>query len=130
MSNEVEEVSTTSNNKGEKYKGTALNRKTKVELIDIIFRKDDTEHKLRDAYNNISKNYDNITEKYNRLYDYYKELNEDYTMLKNDYEDLCDNKIEEICHLNTELKSKDKALWVLCILFVISVILNLILYLY
>lgn len=117
------ETSNETNKKSDEYKGKALIRKTKAELIDIILRKDDTERKLHAKIKENSSNYEYLGNKIN-------ELKTDYEELNRDYEDMCDEKVTEVCRLTSELKSKDNALCVISVLFLISVILNLILYLF
>lgn len=109
--------------KSEEYRGKALMRKTKAELIDIILRKDKIEKQLQTRVKELSINCEHIG---NKVY----KLKNDYEELSHNYEDMCDEKATEVCQLNSEIKSKDNTLWVIVVLFLISVVLNLILYLY
>ena len=83
--NEVKNVENKQNN--------SLMRKTKVQLVEIILRKDSIEKNLRDDIANTKVELNKAkTELNNMKYDH-SELMSNYAKLKNDYSDMCDEKI-------------------------------------
>ena len=119
--NEVKNVENKQNN--------SLMRKTKVQLVEIILRKDSIEKNLRDDIANTKgKLYKAITEINNMQYDH-SELMSNYAKLKNDYSDICDEKILVEYELKNTINKQHGLIWFLVIIFVISIIANITLYL-
>ena len=126
--NEVKNVENKQNN--------SLMRKTKVQLVEIILRKDSIEKNLRDDIANTKVELNEAkTEINNMQYDYselkndYSELMSDYAKLKNDYSDMCDEKILVEYELRNTINKQRGLIWFLVIMFVITVTANIALYL-
>lgn len=120
----------------ENKKNNSLMRKTKVQLVEIILRKDSIEKNLRDDITstkvelNKAKTEINIAQSvYSKLNNDYSELNNDYSELKSDYIDMCDKKILVESELKNTINKKCGVIWFLAIMFVISVAVNIALYL-
>ena len=129
--NEVKNVENKQNN--------SLMHKTKVQLVEIILRKDSIEKNLRDDIANTKVELNKAkTEINNMQYDYselkndYSELKSNYSKFKSDYIDMC-NMYDEKTLVEHELKNtinKQRGLiWFLVIMFVITVTANIALYL-
>lgn len=119
--NEVKNVENKQNN--------SLMRKTKVQLVEIILRKDSIEKNLRDDIANTKVELNKTkTEINNMRYDH-SELMSDYAKLKNDYSDMCDEKILVEYELKNTINKQRGLIWFLVIIFVISIIANIALYL-
>ena len=119
--NEVKNVENKQNN--------SLMRKTKVQLVEIILRKDSIEKNLRDDIANTKVNLNKaITEINNMQYDH-SELMSDYDKLKNDYSDICDEKTLVEYELKNTINKQRGLIWFLVIIFVISITANIALYL-
>ena len=119
--NEVKNVENKQNN--------SLMRKTKVQLVEIILRKDSIEKNLRDDIANTKVNlHKAITEINNMQYDH-SELISDYDKLKNDYSDMCDTNILVEHKLKNTINKQRGLIWFLVIMFAISITANIALYL-
>lgn len=119
--NEVKNVENKQNN--------SLMRKTKVQLVEIILRKDSIEKNLRDDIANTKVELNKAkTEINNMRYDH-SELMSDYAKLKNDYSDMCDEKILVEYELHNTINKQRGLIWFLVIIFVISITANIALYL-
>ena len=129
--NEVKNVENKQNN--------SLMRKTKVQLVEIILRKDSIEKNLRDdiantkvELNKAKTEINNMQYNYSKLENDYSKLENNYFKFKSDYADMCD-----ICDekelVEYELKNKINKqrglIWFLVIIFVISITANIALYL-
>lgn len=88
-----------------------LMRKTKAQLVEIIFRKDDVERNLRA---DIKGTEDALIEAKTKL-----------NIIQNDYEDICDEKIYVECKLNNIIKKQKHFMYLLVIAFCISIVFNL-----
>lgn len=119
--NEVKNVENKQNN--------SLMRKTKVQLVEIILRKDSIEKNLRDDIANTKVELNKIKTKINTMQYDYSELKSDYSKLKNDYIDMCDEKISVECKLKNTINEQRGFIWFLVIMFVISITANIALYL-
>ena len=112
--NEVKNVENKQNN--------SLMRKTKVQLVEIILRKDSIEKNLRDDIANTKVELNKAKTKINTMQcDYFK--------LKNDYSDICDEKILVEYELKNTINKQRGLIWFLVIMFVISITANIALYL-
>ena len=119
--NEVKNVENKQNN--------SLMRKTKVQLVEIILRKDSIEKNLRyDIANTKAELNKAKTEINNMQYDR-SELMSNYAKLKNDYSDMCDEKILVEYELKNTINKQRGFIWFLVIMFVISITANIALYL-
>ena len=119
--NEVKNVENKQNN--------SLMRKTKVQLVEIILRKDSIEKNLRDDIANTKVELNKAkTELNNMKYDH-SELMSNYAKLKNDYSDMCDEKILVEYELKNKINNQRGLIWFLVIMFVISITANIALYL-
>lgn len=121
MNNDNSIINKENNNNIKSQNKGSLMRKTKVELIDIILRKDNIEKTLR---NNIKRLESQIEDYKNE----YIALKQDYITLNNDYEDICDEKVTIECKLNTKNKIKNRIIKLLFIVYIISFIANIMLY--
>lgn len=113
--NEVKNVEDKQNN--------SLMRKTKVQLIEIILRKDSIEKKLRTDIKGI----EDILHKYEAKIDTMKD---DYSILNKDYTDICDEKASVECELKSTINKQIWIIWLLVIIFVISFCANVLIYFY
>lgn len=122
--NEVKNVENKQNN--------SLMRKTKVQLVEIILRKDSIEKNLRDDIANTKVELNKVKTKIDTMQHNYSELESNYFKLKSDYIDICDM-CDEKTLVEHELKNtinKQRGLiWFLVIMFVITVTANIALYL-
>ena len=119
--NEVKNVENKQNN--------SLMRKTKVQLVEIILRKDSIEKNLRDDIANTKVELNKAkTEISNMQYDH-SELMSDYAKLKNDYSDMCDEKILVEYELRNTINKQRGLIWFLVIMLAISITANIALYL-
>ena len=122
--NEVKNVENKQNN--------SLMRKTKVQLVEIILRKDSIEKNLRDDIANTKVELNKVKTKIDTMQHNYSELESNYFKLKSDYIDICDM-CDEKTLIEHELKNtinKQRGLiWFLVIMFVISITANIALYL-
>ena len=122
--NEVKNVENKQNN--------SLMRKTKVQLVEIILRKDSIEKNLRDDIANTKVELNKVKTKIDTMQYNYSELESNYFKLKSDYIDIC-NMCDEKTLVEHELKNtinKQRGLiWFLVIMFVITVTANIALYL-
>lgn len=98
----------------------SLMRKTKAQLVEIILRKDDIERSLRVRLN-IAEN--TLENKRNDL----NLISNNYSSLQNDYHSVCDNRATIECELNSVIKKQKVFIWLLAIIFCISVAANYIL---
>lgn len=114
--NEVKNVENKQNN--------SLMRKTKAQLIELIFRKDSIERNLRADIK--SKN--TLINKYkNNLHSYEIRINNmtsNYSNLENDYKDIYDEKVSIECELKTTINKQIKIIRLLVIMLVFSIIAN------
>lgn len=119
--NEVKNVENKQNN--------SLMRKTKVQLVEIILRKDSIEKNLRDDIANTKAELNKAKTEINNMQYDRSELMSDYAKLKNDYSDMCDEKILVEYELKNTINKQRGLIWFLVIIFVISIIANIALYL-
>lgn len=119
--NEVKNVENKQNN--------SLMRKTKVQLVEIILRKDSIEKNLRDDIANTKVELNKVKTEINIAQCNYSELKSDYSKLKNDYIDMCDEKISVEYELKNKINKQCGLIWFLVIMFVISITANIALYL-
>ena len=122
--NEVKNVENKQNN--------SLMRKTKVQLVEIILRKDSIEKNLRDDIANTKVELNKVKTKIDTMQHNYSELENNYFKLKSDYADMCDM-CDEKTLVEHELKNtinKQRGLiWFLVIMLAISITANIALYL-
>ena len=119
--NEVKNVENKQNN--------SLMRKTKVQLVEIILRKDNIEKNLRDDITNTKVELNKAKTEINNMQYDHSELMSDYAKLKNDYSDMCDEKILVEYELHNTINKQRGLIWFLVIMFVITVTANIALYL-
>ena len=119
--NEVKNVENKQNN--------SLMRKTKVQLVEIILRKDSIEKNLRDDIANTKVELNKIKTKIDTMQCDYSELMNDYSKLKNDYIYICDEKTLVEHELKNTINKQCGLIWFLVIMFVISITANIALYL-
>ena len=119
--NEVKNVENKQNN--------SLMRKTKVQLVEIILRKDSIEKNLRDDIANTKVELNKAKTEINNMQYDHSELMSDYAKLKNDYSDMCDEKILVEYELKNTINKQSGLIWFLVIMFVISITANIALYL-
>lgn len=119
--NEVKNVENKQNN--------SLMRKTKVQLVEIILRKDSIEKNLRDDIANTKVELNKAKTEINNMQYNRSELMSNYAKLKNDYSDMCDEKILVEYELKNTINKQRGLIWFLVIIFVISIIANIALYL-
>lgn len=119
--NEVKNVENKQNN--------SLMRKTKVQLVEIILRKDSIEKNLRDDITSTKVELNKAKTEINIAQSVYSKLNSDYSELKSDYIDMCDKKIFVESELKNTINKQRGVIWFLAIMFVISVAVNIALYL-
>lgn len=97
-SNDINNCSSTN-----KKVSNALMKKTKSELLAIIFRKDDVETELNNALKIGTEDYKKLHDKYNELQNSLEDLNNKYDYLLSDYSELNDNSITIICELRHKI---------------------------
>lgn len=119
--NEVKNVENKQNN--------SLMRKTKVQLVEIILRKDSIEKNLRDDIANTKVELNKVKTKIDTIQCNYSELMSDYAKLKNDYIYMCDEKTLVEHELKNKINEQRGFIWFLVIMFVISITANIALYL-
>ena len=119
--NEVKNVENKQNN--------SLMRKTKAQLVEIIFRKDSIEKNLRDDITSTKVELNTAKTKINTMQYDYSELKSNYSELKSNYIDMCDEKISVECKLKSTINKQRGFIWFLVIMFVISITANIALYL-
>ena len=119
--NEVKNVENKQNN--------SLMRKTKVQLVEIILRKDSIEKNLRDDITSTKVELNKAKTEINNMQYDHSELMSDYAKLKNDYSDMCDEKILVEYELKNIINKQRGLIWFLVIMFVITVTANIALYL-
>lgn len=81
----------------------ALMKKTKSELLAIIFRKDDVETELNNALKAGIKDYKELNNKYDKLKESFDDLNNKYDYLLSDYSEINDNSVTIICELRNKI---------------------------
>ena len=122
--NEVKNVENKQNN--------SLMRKTKVQLVEIILRKDSIEKNLRDDIANTKAELNKAKTEINNMQYNHSELESNYFKLKNDYFnmcDVCDEKTLVEHELRNTINKQRGLIWFLVIMFVISITANIALYL-
>ena len=119
--NEVKNVENKQNN--------SLMRKTKVQLVEIILRKDSIEKNLRDDIANTKVELNKAKTEINNMQYDHSELMSDYAKLKNDYSDMCDANVLVEHELKNTINKQRGLIWFLVIMFVISITANIALYL-
>lgn len=119
--NEVKNVENKQNN--------SLMRKTKVQLVEIILRKDSIEKNLRDDIANTKVELNKAKTEINNMQYDRSELMSNYAKLKNDYSDMCDTNILVEHELKNTINKQRGLIWFLVIIFVISITANIALYL-
>lgn len=119
--NEVKNVENKQNN--------SLMRKTKVQLVEIILRKDSIEKNLRDDIANTKAELNKAKTEINNMQYDRSELMSNYAKLKNDYSDMCDEKILVEYELKNTINKQRGLIWFLVIMLAISITANIALYL-
>ena len=119
--NEVKNVENKQNN--------SLMRKTKVQLVEIILRKDSIEKNLRDDIANIKVELNKAKTEINNMQYDRSELMSDYAKLKNDYIYMCDEKTLVEHELKNTINKQRGLIWFLVIMLAISITANIALYL-
>lgn len=119
--NEVKNVENKQNN--------SLMRKTKVQLVEIILRKDSIEKNLRDDIANTKVELNKAKTEINNMQYNYSELMSDYAKLKNDYSDICDTNVLVEHELKNTINKQRGLIWFLVIMLAISITANIALYL-
>ena len=119
--NEVKNVENKQNN--------SLMRKTKVQLVEIILRKDSIEKNLRDDIANTKAELNKAKTEINNMQYDRSELMSNYAKLKNDYSDMCDTNVLVEHELKNTINKQRGLIWFLVIMFVISITANIALYL-
>lgn len=97
----------------------ALMKKTKSELLAIIFRKDDVELELNNTLKLATEDYKNLYNKYDELHNSFDALNNKYDYLLSDYSEMNDNTITIICELRNKIH---KLVNIILLSFLINVI--------
>ena len=106
----------------ENKQNNSLMRKTKVQLVEIILRKDSIEKNLRDDITSTKVELNKAKTKIDTM-------QYDYAELKSDYIDMCDEKVSVECKFRSLINKQRGVIWFLAIMFVISVAVNIALYL-
>ena len=122
--NEVKNVENKQNN--------SLMRKTKVQLVEIILRKDSIEKNLRDDIANTKVELNKAETEINTMQCDYSKLESNYFKLKSDYIDMCDMCDEKTLvehELKNTINKQRGFIWFLVIMCVISITANIALYL-
>ena len=107
--------------KKDAVENNSLMRKTKTQLVELIFRKDSVERNLREDIKCKEKEFDSIRHNL-------KVISHNYVSLQNEYHSVCDDKALIECELNTTIKKQKVFIRLLVILFCISVAFNYIFY--
>ena len=119
--NEVKNVENKQNN--------SLMRKTKAQLVEIILRKDSIEKNLRDDITSAKAELNKAKTEINNMQYDYSGLKNCYSELKDDYIVMCDKKTLVEHELKSTINKQCGVIWFLAIMFVISVAVNIALYL-
>ena len=122
--NEVKNVENKQNN--------SLMRKTKVQLVEIILRKDSIEKNLRDEIANTKVELNKVEIEINTMQCDYSKLESNYFKLKSDYIDMCDMDHEKTLvehELKNTINKQRGLIWFLVIMLAISITANIALYL-
>lgn len=90
----------------------SLMRKTKAQLIEIIFRKDNIEKALRTDIKQKENELVTIKNRHNSLKSCY--LN-----IKRDYQDICDEKASIECELNIKIRKQRVIIWTFIFSFIL-----------
>lgn len=101
----------------ENKQNNSLMRKTKAQLVELIFRKDSIERNLRadiKSKNTLINTCETRIEK----------MKVSYSHLENDYRNMYDDKVSIECELNTTINKQIKIIRFLVIMLVFSVIAN------
>ena len=106
----------------ENKQNNSLMSKTKAQLVEIILRKDSIEKNLREDVTSTKVELNKAKTKINTM-------KYDYAELKSDYTDMCDEKVSVECKLKSIINKQYGVIWFLAIMFVISVAVNIALYL-
>lgn len=108
----------------ENKQNNSLMRKTKAQLVELIFRKDSIERNLRADIK--SKN--TLINKYEDNFQIYEtrisNIETKYSNLKDGYRDMHDEKVSIECELNTTINKQIKIIRFLVIMLVSSIIAN------
>ena len=108
----------------ENKQNNSLMRKTKAQLIELIFRKDSIERSLRADIKNkniiISKYENDINICETRI----EKMKVSYSHLENDYRNMYDDKVSIECELNITINKQIKIIRFLVIMLVFSIIAN------
>ena len=108
----------------ENKQNNSLMRKTKAQLVKLIFRKDSIERNLRADIKSkntlINKYENNINICQTRI----EKMKVSYSNLVNDYRNMYDDKVFIECELNTTINKQIKIIRFLVIMLVFSVIAN------
>ena len=108
--------------KKDAVENNSLMRKTKTQLVELIFRKDSVERNLREDIKRKEKEFDSITHDL-------KVIRHNYVSLQNEYHSVCDDKALIECELKNTINKQRGLIWFLVIIFVISITANIALYL-
>lgn len=120
---------------------SSLMKKTKQQLVDIIFRKDSIEKDLNNKVNNLQKELDNKCREFNIINEDYKnknktiknlkiELDKTYQLnnrltnkhdkLDKDYQDICDEYADYVAFTNIKLSRYKKIVVIMFIMLIIN----------
>lgn len=120
---EVTKVTLRSEN--EAKESNTLMRKTKAQLVEIIFRKDGLERSLRTEIEQMRKSFNKDC--VDKIATDISEITKKYNSLKKDFEDICDAKISMEFAYKELLNRSQKYVYIFAIVGFISVALNFIL---
>ena len=108
----------------ENKQNNSLMRKTKAQLVELIFRKDSIERNLRADIKSkntlINKYENNINICETRI----EKMKVSYSHLENDYRNMCDYNVSIECELKNTINKQTKIIRFLVIMLVFSVIAN------
>lgn len=109
----------------------SLMKKTKAQLVEIILRKDDVELKYREelkdrneTINTLNSNYTSLYKENKRNINRMKELDKSYNIVEDDFHRISDELATVTCESNNKLKHKNNIIYVLVLLFMCSMVLN------
>lgn len=111
-------------------KNTSLMNSTRSKLVEIILRKDKIEKDIRSNIKILENKYEKVKKELDILSSDYDALESEYNYNREEYNTICDENTSIICELNNKLKFKNYFIYTLEIILFVSVILNVIPYIY
>lgn len=118
------------NTKSVENKNNILMNKTKVQLVDIILRKDARERALNAridsiglANKNLAKNIIETEKQLQVISNKYNSTNKELEAYKRDYNNLCDKRIIECFNYNKSIKTRNNLIRVFSLVTVIELLL-------